>query len=55
MSRGTTRPGRLRLLDQALLSWLDEVPSPAVELGVGARPDAKRPVPIPLNRGGKWT
>ena len=38
-SRGRTRPGRLRLLDEALLAWLDRVPYPAVELGVGDRPD----------------
>ena len=38
-SRGRTAPGRLRLLDEALLAWLDAVPSPVVELGIGDRPD----------------
>lgn len=27
------------MLDQALLGWLDEVPTPAIELGIGDRPD----------------
>ena len=38
-SRGRTGPGRLRLLDEALLAWLDAVPYPVVELGIGDRPD----------------